>query len=45
MKTKLEVKLLEVIAALLDEHSDCKGCESSTLALKAIAEANKNENG
>lgn len=32
-------ELLDVCKSLLDEHSDCKGCESSKLAFKAIAKA------
>lgn len=31
--------LLEALKAMLDEHSECKGCESSDMALKAIAYA------
>jgi len=32
-------ELLEACKALLDEHSDCKGCESSAFAMDIIAKA------
>ncbi len=36
-------ELLRAIKALLDEHSDCKGCMSSGLAFKAIKRAEGRE--
>ena len=38
-----ERELLEIIKALLDDHSECRGCESSKLAFKIIAEYDRAE--
>ena len=38
-----ELELLGIIQALLDDHRECRGCESSKLAFKIIAEYDRIE--